>query len=323
MRIRVSFGRLGLAALALLLCGGLAWSQNEARQAATPERIAEEVKKIEDAASWHATTDQLGILWGWLAADYQEMADVQRAEKAYTHALALLHESRSAQRSYASALDGLGALYLETGRMAESENCRRKALAILEAEGDSFGVSAVHGHLGINLAREGRYKDAEREASEALAGMLGRKDANAGEVVSVLITRAYARCIEHHCADGLADAKQAMEMIRAIFPADSLEAAAALIALGYALWKTGDEDGGGDAMRESLRLLREKTDVPQAALAGSRLDALREYALYLHQTHRKDEQRQVEREIAQIQSAQPQVCHACTVSVVGLANGSR
>jgi tetratricopeptide (TPR) repeat protein len=228
-----------------------------------------------------------------------------------------------AQRSYASALDGLGALYLETGRLAESENCRRKALTVLEVEGDSIGVSTLHGHLGINLSREGRYKDAEREASEALAGMLGRRDANAGEVVSALITRAYARCIEHHCADGLADARQAVEMIRAIFPADSLEAAGALLALGYALWKTGDDEGGGDAMRKSLRILREKTDVPQAALAGSRLDALREYGLYLHETHRKDEWRQVETEIAQIQSAQPHMCLGCTVSAVGLANGSR
>jgi hypothetical protein len=82
---------LGLAALFLLVCGELSWSQNEARRAATPERIADEVKKIDNAASWHATTDQLGILWGWLAADYQEMGDVQRAEEAYTHALGLLH----------------------------------------------------------------------------------------------------------------------------------------------------------------------------------------------------------------------------------------
>jgi tetratricopeptide (TPR) repeat protein len=324
MRMSRFFSRFGLPALALLLvCGVRAWTQDDVRPPATPERIAAELKRIESAASWHATTDQLGRVWALLAADYQDLGDLRRAEDGYDHALKLLRGSASAERSYAITLDALGSLYLETGRNVEAENCRRKALAIFEKLGDQRNASALHSHLALTLLREDKYKEAEKEASETLEGMQGQKDVEPGRVVSVLFTRVYARCHEHRCKEGLADARQAMEIVRTELRPDTLEAVAAWVALGYALWKTGDNAGGGESMREGLRILSEKKDMPQPVFAYARLGLLTQYAQFLNATHRKEEARQVESEMALLSDGQVRSCNGCTVNVVALSNTLR
>jgi tetratricopeptide (TPR) repeat protein len=124
----------------LLLCTRLAVAQADMSPPVTPERTAGELRAIESAAARHATDDELGKLWEQLASDYQYEMDLPRAEEAHNHALKLLRGSVAARGDYAAALDDLGGLYLLTGQMAESENCRRKALAIFDEEGDRKNV---------------------------------------------------------------------------------------------------------------------------------------------------------------------------------------
>lgn len=324
MRNGVFFSRFRLSALVLfLICGEQAWTQDDTRPPATPERIAAELKKIESAANWHATHDDLGRLWSLLASDYQDEGDVQRAEEAYGRAVKLLGGSSSAPRSYAITLDGLGSLYLESGRAKEAEGLRRKALALFEALGDETKTAELHGHLATNLIWEARYKDAEKEATEAIAGLRGKEDASASEEVSALLTRAFARCLQHRCKDGLTDAQEAMEIVRRQLRPDSLETISALVTLGYALWNSGNATEGGEAFRAALRIVEGKRDLPQPILTNARIGVLRQYAAYLHATHYKQEALQAENEIAQLKGEVRQSCNGCTVSVVGLSSGLR
>ena len=305
------------------LCTKLAVAQADMRPSNVTERIAGELRAIESAAAYHATDDELGKLWERLGSDYQYEMDFPRAEAAYNHALKLLRGSVAARGDYATALDGLGALYLLMGQTTESENCRRKALAIFDEEGDHKNVDMLHGDLAVILLEEGKYKDAEKEASKAIEGMLGQAKPDATDLISTLIARGYARCLQHRCKEGLSDAEQAVDIIRALVRPNSLAVAGSLRALGYMEWKTGDVAGADEKMRRALQILNETSDLPYPVLVSARIVALNQYQQFLNETHRKAEARQVVDEIARLSRAQTPACRNCTVNVEGLRNALR
>lgn len=323
MRIRVSFGGISLLLLAILVpLSNRMWAQDAGQSMATPEQIALELKQIEDATARHETNLEVGKLWCLLAIDYEREGDAARAEDSYARSLKLLRDENPGQYSYGVALDALGSLYGKTGRLAEAEEVETKAAAIFEKQGELVTEAAVRGHIALDMLSEKRYGEAEREASVALDGLMGHKD-EVKEWVSALVVRAYARCLTQRCGDGLTDARQAMEMVRSLLAPDSSQAVAAWMVLGYALWKTKDDAAAGDAMREGLRIVMEKKDLPPAMLVSDRVGAMRQYALFLRGTHHKAEAQQMEREMAQLQGAQGTVCQSCTVSVAGLSNAFR
>src|SRR5215467_9383485 len=115
--------RLFFALLGLLLLAETVWTQTMTQQdKVLRDRIAAVRQKIDTAARWHGTDDQLGGLWHRLATDYQDEGDLQRSEEAFTRSLKLLRNSPE-QKHYAAALDDLASFYLATGRGKEAENC--------------------------------------------------------------------------------------------------------------------------------------------------------------------------------------------------------
>jgi tetratricopeptide (TPR) repeat protein len=130
-------------------------------------RIIAVRQKIDTAASWHGTEDQLGGLWHRLATDYRDEGNLQQSEEAFTHSLKLLKNSPE-QKHYAAALDDLTSFYLATGRAKEAMNCVNKALAIYERLGDEFGMSRTHVNKAIGLLQEHRFKESEDESAQAL-----------------------------------------------------------------------------------------------------------------------------------------------------------
>jgi tetratricopeptide (TPR) repeat protein len=305
-----------------LLCTTQAEAQADVRPPITPERATRELRAIESAAAHHATDDELGKLWARLASDYLAEMDLPRAEQAYNHALKLLRGSVAAQHDYAVALDSLGAFYRLTDQMAESENCLRKALAIFLEEGDRKSVAILHGALAVTLLKEGKYKDAENEASKAIEGFLGQATPDAADLVSAFISRGYARCLQRRCKEGLSDAQQAVDVVQALAQPNLLVAAASWRALAYMEWKTGDVAGADEKMQRALQILSETSDLPYQTLVSARIVALSQYQVFLNETHRKEEARRVGDEIAGLTREQTPVCRNCTVNVEGLSNAN-
>src|ERR1700761_3591225 len=89
------------------------------------DRITAIRAKIDASGSWHATDEQLGILWRNLADDYAEVLDMKRAEDAFMHSVKLLRTSPT-QTLYAGTLTDLAALYLQAGRLKEAESYGNK-----------------------------------------------------------------------------------------------------------------------------------------------------------------------------------------------------
>jgi tetratricopeptide (TPR) repeat protein len=312
------------ALLALLLFAETAWTQTITKaDEILRDRITATRQKIDTAASWHATDDQLGLLWLQVASDYADEFDFQRSEEAFAHSLKLLRTSPE-QKHYAAALDSLGSVYLVTDRLKESESCRRKALAIYEGFGDKVGASQVRIGLSIALVHEHRFAESEEESAKALKSLQEQKDPNKYVLVNGLLSSSYAKCFQGRCDEGLIAASQAMTLVRAMLPKDSLVEAAALMVLGFEKWKTGDEAEGEKAMREALVLLRQETNMPYAKLVDAQLKVLTGYTSYLKATHQKAMAKQIENEMARLKGEQPpSSCKDCTVNAVALSMNKR
>jgi tetratricopeptide (TPR) repeat protein len=283
------------------------------------ERIRVNQLQVAAPASWHATDDQLGVMWLQLASDYADELDIQRAEEAYAHSLRLL-KSSPIQMHYAIALENLGSFYLTIDRLKESENCRRKALAVYEGLGDQAGVTRARVGLAIVLLHERKYSQSESETAEALKSLQEQKEPSPGDLVAGLISSSYAKCFQSRCGEGLVAARQAMDVTRAAFPKNSLIMAASLLAFGFEQWKNGAPEDGDKTMRQALEVLREGKDVPQPMLIDTQLKALKRYTDFLKATHQKANLKQVESEITRLRGElTPSLCKDCTVNVAALA----
>ncbi|HXC95366.1 MAG TPA: tetratricopeptide repeat protein [Edaphobacter sp.] len=235
-----------------------AWTQMEF-DAMLRDRIAVNLHRIETAGERHATEGELGRLWVQMAYDYQGEGDMQRSEEAYARALALLR--RPVSRDYGVALDGLGMLYLVTGRLRESERLRREALAVYQGLHDEAGEATIHINLGINLLHLHRFKEAERETSVGVREMEVQTERDENQLIAGLIASSYAKCFQNRCEEALVEADRALTLARAKFAKDAIEVVVALIARGFDDWRTGAEAEGERAMLEAIDLVREKKDM--------------------------------------------------------------
>jgi tetratricopeptide (TPR) repeat protein len=307
----------------VLVCMGVqtAWSQttnthSQDGAALLRAHIAHEVDWVHHSAELHLTRAQTGILWGRIASGYQDEAEIAAAADAYDRSLELLRTEPAARADYATVLDNLGSLYLETGRPNEAENYGNEALRVREALGDQLAIASSQHHLAEVFLVKRRFGDAEKEASMALEAQAAADDPDAGDRVGALLTRTYARCFSGKCAEGLQDAEQAMAIARTGFQPDSVPAAHIWLALGLAQWKTGAVEDADTSMRRGIEILRTRMSPADPLLLG----ALTQYSTYLEAVHRKPEARRVEEEVAR-ENRQSEPCTTCTVSIYGLANG--
>jgi tetratricopeptide (TPR) repeat protein len=310
-------------AVLVLMFTETAWAQTVTQaDEILRNRIAGVRRSIETAASWHATEDELGVLWRHLANDYADELDFQQSEDAFAHSLKLLRTSPT-QRLYAAALADLASLYVEIGRLKEGESCGNKALAIYEGVGDQVGEVRVRLGLAVAFLHDRRFAESEDASAKALKSLQEQKEPNQSDLVTGLIANSYAKCFLDRCSEALVAAGQAMGIAKAVFSKDSTQVVAALMALGFEEWKTGAPADGEKAMREALELLRQKKNMPYPMLIDAQLKVLTSYTNYLKATHQKVEAKQVENEIARLKQEQTPYCRDCTINVLTLSKAMR
>jgi tetratricopeptide (TPR) repeat protein len=319
--VRFFFQRLLFAMLALSMLAEAAWTQAGTQSdQILRDHITATRAKIDTAASgsWHATDEQLGVLWRNLADDYADELDMQRSEDAFVHSVKLLRTS-TAQGLYAGTLADLSALYLETGRLKEAENSGNKSLAIYEGMGDQRGATQARLGLAIAFLHEKRYAEAEEVSAKALKSLDGEGTLDRGTLVAGLITNSYAKCFQNRCEEGLVAARRAMGIVDAEFAKDAMARVSSLMLIGFEEWKTGALADGEKAMREAMELLRQKKNMPYATLVDAQLSVLKTYSDFLKATHQKAMAKQMENEITRLKDEQTPVCRNCTVNVMSLA----
>jgi tetratricopeptide (TPR) repeat protein len=303
--------------LAVLACTASAWAQAAPAAATRVELLRVRIKSATDE---HATAVQLGSLWLQLACEYQRQFELPEAEDAFTRSASLLR-TPATQSAYADSLSGLGWVYFAEARAVESKNCLGKALEIYQALRDPARIVKLREDIAEVLLFERRYREGEAESSEALKELQSQSKPDLAELEAGLLVHSYALCFQGRCAAALDDANRAMTVAQSIFPADSFEIAQVWVARGYDQWKSGSFDEGERSLREALRMLLNRTDMPIQLLLISQLPTLKWYADCLKANHHKLEARQVEAEILQLRSEQQApVCKDCTVSAAALSS---
>lgn len=292
----------------LLLCGMGA----EALSAETlQERVVAEVAAIDAGTRSGMEPLMLGRLWAALAADYEEEAEFARSEDAYNRALKLVQADA---KEYAIVLDNLGSLYEAERNLQAAEECRRRALALRVAAGDRLQIARGKEHLAEVLLGLRKFKDAQREASEAYDEMVAAKDPDAGDLVATLLTLTYASCMRQQCAQGVDYGTKAVTIAETRIAADSLQAGEAHMALGYAAWKAGRKDVPGEEMQQGVEILK-RWMTPGHPYA---LGAMKQYRAYLVEVHRDADAAQVAEDESRLEMGRLKACVNCTVSVRGL-----
>jgi tetratricopeptide (TPR) repeat protein len=302
-------------AVALLLCGMTAQALQVAPAGVSLEqRVAQDQDTIRAGEHEHMDPLKLGRLWAHLAVDYEDAAEFSKSENAYNRALKLFQATPEGAKDYAIALGNLGSLYLASGDFDAAERCRRQSMALREAAGDRLEIARGESHIAeVSLAKH-HFKDAARESSMAYREMVEVKDSDASDLVSTLVTMTFASCMNKQCGEAVAHGREAVSLARESFPANSLPMGEAQMALGYAEWKTGLKDDADRDMREGIAALRAWMTPGHPYFLG----AMRQYRLYLDQTHRKREAQQIAAEEKRFETAPANACSNCTISAYSL-----
>ena len=277
------------------------------------ERIAQEIALIHNGERNGLDPLKMGRLWAHLGIDYEDEAEFTKAESAYNHSLRILEALPAGLADYANVLDNLGSMYLMVGNLAEAERCSRNSLVVRERMGDKLQIARGRWHLAeVELGRR-KAKEAQQISLAAYNEMVALNDPETKDLISVLITLAYAECFQS-CADGgVAHARQAVALSRGASPADPILIGQALLALGNAEWKAGVGTAERD-MRESIEIFKAQEARGRVYVLG----AMEQYRRYLDAVHRGPEAKQVAQEESQIRDEQSRGCPNCTVSVYGL-----
>lgn len=299
-----------------VLTGALLFSSGVAQRVSSGPsepsvRIEQGLRMIQEGKQTGLPAAQLGYLWATLAGSYQDAADAEKALAAYEHALQLLATDPEAKANYATALDNMGSLYLEYGRIAEAEKVRKRALAIRHEIGSPLEIGWSEEHLAEIALVKHRFKDAERGARSAFDS-LSRSGHDVSSEVASLVILTYAECMQSKPEEGLLEAERAMRLAENGLAADSVEQAHVSRALGFAQWKTRSIAEAERSMQNGLRILRVRLGNTDPTLMA----AMYEYRDFLKAMHRGPEVKVIEEQItAMIPQAKKKSCSGCTVSV--------
>ena len=282
----------------------------------TQESIKLDVRLIRVAEHDRLPNKKQGYLWGRLASEYAQLADFARAEDAYAHSIQLLKDVPEARANYATLLDNLGVLYLAYNRRDVAKSYINQAFAARKEQGDPVTLGVSQLHLAELALAEHNFKEAERVAAEANANLSSAGDEGKKGLIGALVALSYARCSQDNCAEGLRNAEEAMGLARIVYPTDSLPIGHALMALGFAKWKSGSSQEAEKMMLEGIHIITTQ-NFPGTPYSRN---ALSEYRTFLAAMHRPLDVKRVDDQIA---SMAPQTCASCTISVTTLSHAMR
>jgi len=200
-----------------------------------------------------------GEAWLKLAILRQDAAQYRDSERAYRKSIALLTSGN--RDVLADALDQMGTMYVECGQLSKAEPLERQALAIREERKDPVGMGVSHTHLAMLLL--GRHENAAAEVEGKIAVSLlvpeqqghSSRLATPEEQMTALIDLSLARCAGQDCAAAIPDLRHALGIAHANYEENSIPVGFLDFLLGYAYWKSGDDESAEGLMRKGTQEL--------------------------------------------------------------------
>ena len=313
-----SFSSAGLAGMIcfLLLLSGL-MMRLAAQTLVQDGQIRVLQNSLRVATEQHASPEQLGGLWHVLGVRYQAAFDYDNAEDAFNRAIHLLRDT-AFKAEYADSLHGVAELYVMKSRLKEARSNLERALAVFEELGDRRNAASVRGTLAVGLLREHKFREAETEASAAVAVLESLANPDLTELENAYTARARAVAGQGHPEAALRDAARARALATGDPAANSIDDVGTLLVQGEIQMQAGLELEGQRSMAEALRLARSMTDLPRAISAALERLILEQEAFSLRRAHRNQEAKVVEDQMKHVESAARSGCNGCTVNVTSL-----
>jgi serine/threonine-protein kinase len=213
-----------------------------------------------------------------LSVTLLSLAKYPEAETVVREALAIHRKVPGAQEAVAYDLNNLASVLRRSGRLAESEDVYRDALAAARA---AFGpahpqLTRTINNLAVVLKDRGDLAGAEPLMREALAmsrRLYGEEHPDVALQMSNLASLLGARGDDD---EWTALARQALEMRRRLFGPDHEQVASSLVNLGEALEQKGDLAGARALYEQALRIQRKVfgNEHPRCAFALTNLAEL-------------------------------------------------
>lgn len=285
-------------------------SEPQARAA----RIQQQLTQLHQRQKANASGHEIAIRWALIGAEYGNAGNVTQAEAAYNHALELVSADKQELQLYADILDQLGALYRIYGRTEDALRSYSAALAIRAPFLDPLQDARSRARLAEIALISRHYQEAYAETDQAYRSMLHMSDPDTSEVLSALIVRAYAQCGLRNYQAAKDDATQALKLSRQDFTEDSLQAAASLVALGFAQLKNNQAAEAEASLHHAVQLFHAQLSASDPRLRF----AMQQYHQSLVRLHRSAEARQVRDELAAIDRQAQPACANCTISAFSL-----
>jgi tetratricopeptide (TPR) repeat protein len=116
----------------------------------------------------HIPALQKGRIYLHLGRLYQDAGLYNRSEEAFENAIRLFRVPPVASLDLAAAIDGLGTVYVQTGKIADAERAELNALQIREQEQRKPDLAQSWCHLATLYLRENRTPQARDYAQQAV-----------------------------------------------------------------------------------------------------------------------------------------------------------
>jgi hypothetical protein len=126
---------------------------------------------------------------------------------------------------------------------------------------DETNTASGHLALGLELFAEHKDREAETESTAALKGFEGTGTHDAAAISMAYLTRGRAICNQRRCRSALDDVSHAQSVIPRL-PENSIEMITIWLIQGQTQMKAGLEADGEQSMKQALRLVQSRTDLP-------------------------------------------------------------
>jgi tetratricopeptide (TPR) repeat protein len=230
------------------------------------------------AETAHTDRKSLVKIYANLGGLYEDAAMYPKAEDAMLRAISLLRAGP--QDELAEEIGHLAVLHVAMGELREAERNQMEALAIRESVGDPTGIALTWNDLADLYIKNRQYKKALDYAQRAMDVLADRPDLSTSDRIAVRQTLAFALCGVGNCEKAIPLLKDALELSKSSFGADSLPVGIDEYLLGYAYWQSGNLHDAAEWMGQGIA--RMKVDLGWGHTIY--VNALRQYAKFLQKT---------------------------------------
>jgi len=244
----------------------------------------------------HWTDESLVKIYSHLGGLYEDAAMYLKSEAAMRRAIALLRTGQ--QNELAAEIGHLAVLHIAIGELREAENEQLEALRVRESVREPLGIAQTWNDLADVYIKQRHYKKAMDYARRAMEVLGDDPKVDVAERILVRQTLAYALCGERHCAPAVPLLKDAIELAKSSFGADSLEVGVGDYLLGYACWQSGDLVDAAEWMERGTARMR----VDMGWGHPVYVNAMSQYARFLRERGQVEAAVTAEREVRQAEA---------------------